>query len=887
MKPAYQQTIENIKENLQTNLENGLSKKEIHELQKKFGLNVLPDKPKASILKVFFSQFQNPLIYILLIAATIIFFVGDPLDAFIISGVLFFNAIIGATQEGRTRTILDSLKQYLKSDAIVIRNSKKHIIDDVDLVPGDLIILQEGEKIPGDARITENNNLLINESMLTGESRGVEKTTFVIEQKAPVHDQKNMVFKGTYVLSGAGKAVITQTGTNTEIGKLHHTVETIQTDTPLKKSINQLAHWILIFILCMCVVLFAIGFALGKPVTELLIILTALFICVIPEGLPVVFTLSLVSGARRMAKKQVLVKRLQAVEGLGRTEVLIIDKTGTLTRNEMVVTQVYSAADNKIFNVTGQGYKDEGSISINSKIITSYENYPNLIQLGHAATLLNRTEIEYHKKRDTFSIKGDATEAALLVFGKKLGFTKENLQRIYTTKVHMPFSSQRRYQAGIFKTNNSLVIFISGAPEVITKFARQVTEEKKEQLNNLLKQGYRTVALGFKELTNIKQDDIQIQQVPELVEHDIHLLGFIAIEDAIRPEVKTMVQHVRNAGLKVVMATGDHKDTALYVAKKTGIYTEQDNVIDGSEFVKFSDKEIREHLLKTTVFSRVTPEQKLKIVQEWQKLGKKVAMTGDGVNDAPSLVAADIGIAMGSIGTEVAKQASDMILLNDSFATIVDAIKEGRNIFYALRRVILYFFTTNMGEVLVIFFALLLNMPLPILAAQILWLNLITDGFLDVALAMEPQEKDLLGRKINTNVSRLVDLNVFLKMLYMSIPMGIGSLLVFHYYATYNIVHARTMTLVTMAAFQWFNAWNCRSERLSIFQLNPLGNKWLILATGFVLALQIFLLHNSFMQTVFRTVPITLTQWGIVIAVASPIFFVEEIRKYIVRKWYS
>lgn len=886
MKSVYQQSIEAIKENYKTNVHVGLSESQAQERLKKYGLNALPEAPRDSLFKVFFSQFKNPLIYILLLAAAIIFFVGDPLDAFIISGVLFFNAIVGTIQEGRTQTILESLKNYLKADAIVIRDGKKHIIEDINLVPGDLIVLQEGEKIPGDARIVENNNLQIDESMLTGESQGVEKTIDIIDQTVPVHDQKNMVFKGTYILSGAGKAIVTQTGTETEIGKFQHSIEGIETDTPLKKSIDQLAHWILLIILGMCIVLFAVGLFFNKKLSELLVMLTALFICVIPEGLPIVFTLSLVSGARRMAQKNMLVKRLQAVEGLGRAEVLIIDKTGTLTRNEMIVTQIYSAQDKKLFYVTGHGYKPEGKIlTQDNTVLKSYDNYPGLLKLAHAAALLNRTELEYQKERDTFSIKGNATEAAMLVLGKKFGFTKENLQELYNAQVHMPFSSQYKYQAGIYKVGDSYIAFVSGASEIIMSFAQNVTSQEKEQLATFLDQGYRTIAVGYKKLENIAPTDITIEKVPEYIGNSLELLGFIAIEDAIRPDVKDMVKDVRKAGLKVIMATGDHKDTALFVAKKTGIYAKNDDVIDGSELTKMNDQEIREHLEHTTVYSRVTPGQKLKIIQEWQQKGKRVAMTGDGVNDAPALVAADLGIAMGTMGTEVAKQAADMILLDDSFATIVDAIKEGRNIFFALRRVILYFFTTNMGEVLIIFFALILNLPLPILAAQILWLNLITDGFLDIALAMEPQEKGLLERKMSTDL-RLVDLNVFLKMLYMSIPMGIGSLLVFLYYEPYNIVHARTMTLVTMAAFQWFNAWNCRSERLSIFQLNPFGNKWLILATGFVLVLQIFLLHNSFMQKIFRTVPITFTQWCIVVVVASPIFFVEEIRKYIVRNWW-
>ena len=867
----YTLSIKELIAQFETNAKNGLSEKEAAYRLQLHGENVLPEKPTPSLFLVFLTQFQNPLIYILLIAAGIILLLGDPLDASIISGVLFFNAILGAIQEGRTQNILASLKQFVLSDSIVIRDGKRMVIPDKELVPGDIIVLQEGEKIGADARLVEANNVLVDEAFLTGESIGVRKNTEIMADELPIHDQHNMLFRGSYVLSGLGKALVIGTGTHTEIAQLGAAVEKIETETPLKRSLDRLSRYILLFILIICSLMFVYGLLIGKPLTELLVMLTALFICVIPEGLPVVFTLTLVTGAYRMAKKHVLIKRLQAVEGLGRTNTIIIDKTGTLTRNEMMVSIAY--ADGKLYRVTGQGYRITGNIFSNDVPLQEIDQLSELKLMGHAAVLLGKAEIEYVQKLDLFHVKGDPTEAALQIFAHKLGFYKNSLLKMYIKRDEVPFSSETKWQAGIFTQKGNLYSFIIGAPEVIFARSTNITDADRLALDKLLEQGLRVIACAYKE--------------GDVLTNNLIFLGILGIQDTIRQEVKETVTDTRNAGLRLVMATGDHKETAEYIATQVGMLQPNDLVIDGSELNIMNDQELAHQLSHATVFSRVTPEQKIRIVHAFQKRGDIVAMTGDGVNDAPSLVAADLGIAMGNIGTEVAKQAADIILLDDSFNSLIDGIKEGRNIFYALRRVILYFFATNLGEVLVVLFALILNLPLPIGAAQILWLNLVTDGFLDVALSMEQQEKGLLQHIMPKDNRQLLDWALFLKTFYMAIPMGIGSLLIFYYYAPFNLEHARSMTLVTMAMFQWFNAWNCRSERLSNFQLNFFANKWLLAATALVFGLQILVLHNRFMQFIFKTVPISFNQWLLVIVIASPIFFLEELRKFITQRYFN
>ena len=883
----YQLSSQNVLERFHSNAKRGLTKKEVSKHQKKYGTNALPEKPPPSWLWIFISQFQNPLIYILLAAAMLIFFFADePLDAFIISGVLFFNAIVGTIQEGRTANILSGLSRFITSNAIVIRDGKKQLVDEKDIVVGDILVLQEGERIPADARIIENNSLKINESVLTGESLPVRKTEDAIETPdLPVADQKNMVFKGTFIVSGWAKAVVVATGINSELGKIHAIIEHIDTDMPLKKELDRLSYWLLFFILGMCVFLFGIGYWMGRPVKELIVMLTALFICVIPEGLPIVLTLVLVTGVYRMAKHKVLVKRMQAVEGLGRAQVIVVDKTGTLTRNEMMVCKVCS--DNTMYSVSGQGYYDTGEICHDSKEI-SVKKDSDLYKMAVVNSLLNSTEINFDPKIKLFDIKGEPTEAALFVFSKKAGLKKEELEKEYKKIYEIPFDSRLRYHAGFYEHNGKGIAFVSGSPEEMIARSANGTNNCYQEL---LDQGLRVVASGQKEFDLSAVPTSEQERTTffkNIAENKIHLLGFCGIEDAIRPEVYEIVRQARNAGIRIVMATGDHQKTAMYVAKKTGVFQPGDMVISGPEFQKMSEEEHLANLDKITVYSRVTPQDKLEIITDMRMDGTIVAMTGDGVNDAPSLIAADLGIAMGNIGTEVAKDAADIILLDDSFVNIIDAVEQGRHIFYTLKRVVLYFFATNFGEIIVVFFGLLLNMPLPITAAQILWLNLVTDGFLDIGLSMEPQESGLLEQKSwLTEKIKLVDWALIAKMLFMAVPMGIGSIWVFSQYYQTDLRLARTMTLLTMAMFQWFNAWNCRSMTKSIFQLGLFSNIWLIIATGFVLFLQFMLLYTSSMQYLFKTVPLNCAQWSLVILVSCPILFLEEIRKWVVRKWFT
>jgi magnesium-transporting ATPase (P-type) len=889
----YQNTLDAIIVEYATNPDAGLSDIEAQKRLAEHGANVLPVDKRRSWLQIFISQFQSPLIYILLIAAIIIFFVGDePRDAFIIAGVLLFNAIIGAMQEGRTADIVQSLKQFIETTSVVIRNHRRKIVDDRMLVVGDLVILQEGEKVPADIRIIESHNLTIDQSVLTGESNPVSKNTDSIDTDVPLMERANMVYKGTYILSGFGKGIVTATGLHTEIGLIHHVIEEINTEVPLRKDVEHLTYVILLCVLGLCTGLFALGYCMGKPLNELMVMLTALFICIVPEGLPVVLTLVLVSGVYRMAKQFVLVKNMQAVETLGRTDVIVIDKTGTLTRNEMMVSHIYTN-DKVLYHVSGQGYHVDGDITRDNHAIKPDEATNDLILLGQAGYLLNTAEINYHGELDLFSIKGDPTEAALYVFAQKLGIDDTKIGQ-YTKVYEILFDSRNAYHASFYVKGAEAYIYMLGAPEVIFVKTYDSSTEIKDTLHRFLEKGLRMVACAVRIL---KESELPRPDSPVTAWHalltQMHCVGIIGIQDAIRPDVKYVIAQARNAGLNLIMATGDHQKTALYVAQEVGIYTHGDKMLDGARMDQLTDEQLINESIDVTIYSRVSSFHKMRIIKALHARHMIVAMTGDGINDAPSLVAADLGIAMGRIGTEVAKKASDIILLNDSCISIIRAIEQGRHIFYTLKRVILYFFATNTGEIFIIFFALIVeiitgrSLPLPLTAAQILWLNLVTDGFLNIALSMEPQEQGLLSHNWLVHKPRLVDAPLIGKMLLFAFPMGAISLYMFLRYYQIDVRYARTMTFVTMTMFQWFNAWNCRSDTKSLVQLGLGTNRWLLAATVLILILQMCILNIPWLQGIFNTVPLSGHDWLLIIAVSLPIIFLEEIRKWIVRILYA
>lgn len=867
--------------------EYGLTSEEAKNRLVKFGENALPEEKVEGVFKIFLRQFQSPLIYTLLSAAAIMFLMEEIIDGSIVLAVLLFNAVVGSVQEGRAQNTLLALRKFVETKATVLRDGREIIIRDTEIIPGDIIILQEGEKIPADARVLISNNLRVDEAALTGESEPVYKISEqIFSASRNISDERNMVFKGTNIVAGNGRAIIVATGKETAIGKIAVKIKGLDTEIPLKSNIRYLSRLIIIAVAMISASIFTIGILMGKPAKDMFGTVVSLAVSVIPEGLPIVVTLILAMGVWRMGKRNALVKKLQAVEALGQARVIAVDKTGTITKNEMVVREVYVNAST--FSIGGSGYDPGGDIRYGENIIDA-ANHPDLLFAGKIAAYCSSARVMYSEEDKLWRVSGDPTEAAMLVLGQKVGFYKDKLEGESPLVAEIPFDYKLKYHATLHKSGEKNILSVVGAPEVIMSMSetvwldgkkRDLTKADRKSLEDtffeMSDRGLRIVALAFDPAFG---RELRKEKVGGLT-----FVGFYGMQDALRPEVGSAIRRAVSAGIRVVMITGDHKITARAIAKEAGIYHDGDIVLTGAEIDGLSDGELSEMLSRASVFARVTPEHKLRIIKSYRARNEVVAMTGDGVNDAPSLVAADLGIAMGKIGTEVAKEASDIVLLDDNFESIVSAIEEGRGIYKTIKKVVLYLFSTSAAEVGVIAGALVIGLPLPLLPAQIIWLNFVTDGFLDVSLAAEPKEDDLLKEKFDKPKKYIVDNLMTKRMAVMSLTMIVGSLLVFNYYFTTDLSKSWTASLTVLAAYQWFNAWNCRSETKSIFQINPFSNKFLLASTFIIVFLQLVAVYTPVMQKILRTVPLEYSDWLIIIPVAGLVILTEEMRKFIVRK---
>lgn len=784
--------------------ERGLSAEEARRRFTEYGPNKLPEAKADDLAVIFLRQFRSPLIYILLLASAIVFAIGEPVDGTIILAVLLFNAVVGTIQEGKAQNTLSALRRFVETRATVLRDGKELIVADTEVVPGDIIILEEGEKIPADGRVLLSQNMKVDEAALTGESQPVHKVPEAPD--AGKEDGLNAVLKGTHVVAGNGRAVVTGTALDTAIGKIAKEITAVEAEIPLKANIRHLSTLIIATVAVMSVLLFALGVASGKTVTQMFATVVALSVSVIPEGLPIVMTLVLASGVWRMSKRNALVKKLQAVEALGQARIIAVDKTGTITKNEMVVQKAY--VEGKTFDIGGVGYEPQGEVLLDNAAV-SVANHPELLLIGKIAALSANARVMYAEEKKEWRISGDPTEAAILVFSQKLGFRKDELLRESPFIAEIPFDYRIKYRATAHRVDGRRFLSVIGAPEVILELSERVWRGGKEQpLTKKDREHLEAVFLGMSRVGlrvvgvaegRASWDELAPEGIRELT-----FVGFLGMKDALRAEVRGALERARAAGMRVVMITGDHKVTAQAVARDAGIYHDGDLILTGRDVDALSDRELSERVGSVSVFARVTPEHKLHIVKAYQARGEIVAMTGDGVNDAPPLVAADLGVAMGKIGTEVAKEAADIVLLDDNFGSIVSAVEEGRGIYKTIKKVILYLFSTSMGEAFTIAGALFLGFPLPVLPAQIIWLNFVTDGFLDVALAMEPKEDGLLSSSFERPKKYLVDKLMAWRMVIMAVPMAAGALYLFAWYYDTDIVKAWTIALTVLAVFQWW-----------------------------------------------------------------------------------
>lgn len=883
----HAKSIQEVLEELGTD-EHGLSASVAVERSREFGFNELPKAKTEGYFSIFFRQFASPLIYILIAAGAAVFLLGETADSIIIFTVLLFNAIVGTIQEGKAQNILRALEIFVTTTAAVVRDGTEIIISGRDVVPGDILILNEGEKIPADARILDARTLKIDEASLTGESNPVGKIAdTIIGENIPTTEQKNMVFKGTNIVAGNGRAVVVAIGVKTVVGQISRSIATVDSEVPLRANIRALSRMIIVIVALMSGLLFILGLLQGHSISVISATVVSLAVSIIPEGLPIVITLVLATGVWRMGKRNALVKRLQAVEALGQARVVALDKTGTLTKNELSVCEVF--AEGVTYHIGGIGYESVGTVKIDGNVVVP-ANHDALVFAGKIATLVANARVSYIAKEKHWRVAGDPTEAALLIFGEKIGFKKDDMIGESPLLFEKPFDYKLKYHATTHKVGDTVLTSVIGAPEAIIEICTRIRigetqhvldEKGREHLlaiaDGMSERGLRVVAYAVREDSPSART-----QIFEPIHH-LTFGGLLGMQDALRNDVAETVRRADSAGIKIVMITGDHKLTARAIAGEAGIWHEGDGILTGSEIDGLSDMELANRLVDVSVFARVTPEHKLRIIQAYRKRGEIVAMTGDGVNDAPSLVAADLGVAMGVIGTEVAKEAADIILLDDNFGNIISAVEEGRSIYVTIKKVILYLFSTSLGEMFVILIALILGFPLPLLAVQIIWLNLVTDGFLTVAIGMDPKEEGILSKLFKRPRKYLVDGLMAWRMVLMALPMVIGTLYLFVSNFEGNLTKAWTISLTVLAVFQWFNAWNCRSSTESIFNTNPFSNIYLVGATLIVIILQLLAVYAPFLQNILHTTALSPSEWVNIIAIASSVIFVEELRKLAVR----
>jgi len=872
-------TVEAILAKYNVDATTGLSDDLLLAQKGRFGPNEIPREKSKTTLSIFIHQFASPLVYLLLIASVAAYFFGKVDDSLVILIVVLINSIIGTIQEGNAEKSLDSLRKLSLLKAIVLRNGLEESIPAKELVPGDIVKLSAGDGVPADGRLVDIASLSTSEAPLTGESLPVQKSLQIVNEGTPPSDQRNMVFSGTHVLTGRGTMVVTSTGLETEIGKIAHlTAITEDPPTPLEKKIKVFSHKIILIALLLLMIVVATGLYNGLEAGQIIMIAISQLVGLVPEGLPIAVTVALAVGVQRMAKKGAIVRKLSAVETLGSTTVICSDKTGTLTKNQMTVCKVVMA-NGESLDVTGSGLDPRGEV-LKSSDKEKYLNSKEFDLLLYACVLCNDASLEKDEK-DEWIGTGDPTETSLLSLAIKGGLSISDFREKYLRRSELPFDSDRKIMMteNIFPEGSR--VFIKGAPEKILEFSdKNNSQELKSSLLKMSEAGLRV--LGFGHIDGNLNTEISDEEL----RGKINFLGFVGQIDPPREEVHAAIESCIESGIKPIMVTGDHKITGLSIAKTLGMAKANSKAIEGSELDSLSEVELKNVLNNVSVFARIRPAQKLKIVKTLQNLGHVVAMTGDGVNDAPALSKADVGVAMGITGTEVSKQASEIIITDDNFSTIVAAIKEGRIVYGNLKKVILYLMSTSIAEVSVLLLALFLGFNPPLAAVQILWINLVTEGLVTINLILEPGEGDEMQRRPVNPKEALLSKDILSRLVFLATTITVVTFGWYFYRIKLGIPHqiVQTETFTLLALAQWFNVLNCRNSSKSALSFSILKNKWLL--GGLVIGniLQILVVFWRPLGDIFHTSAIGISEIFILGAVASIVMWSEELRKYIFRR---
>ncbi|MBL5796032.1 calcium-translocating P-type ATPase, SERCA-type [Heyndrickxia sporothermodurans] len=862
---------------LNSNIDQGLSDSEVEKKRKQFGWNELQEGEKQSALMLFISQFKDFMVLVLLAATLISGLLGEYIDAIAIIMIVLINGCLGFFQERKAEKSLNALRELSAPQVVVLRNGEWSKIPSKEVVVGDILKFSSGDRIGADVRLVHTANLEIEESALTGESVPAVKTIDPITEKnASLGDLTNMAFMGTMVTRGNGVGIVTGIGMNTAMGKIADMIQNAETMmTPLQRRLEQLGKILITVALLLTLLVVIAGVVHGHDLYTMFLAGVSLAVAAIPEGLPAIVTVALSLGVQRMIRNNAIVRKLPAVETLGCASVICSDKTGTMTQNKMTVTHLWSGGNT--WTVSGTGYHPKGNFYKDKEEIVPHKE-KSLYQLLTFGLLCNHAEIQM--KDDEFIIDGDPTEGALLVSAMKARMTRESILKQFTIEKEFPFDSTRKMMSVVVKDKNGKRFVITkGAPDVLIGLSESVLWDGKMQslslelqrgiqssIENLASKALRTIAVAFKPL----QEYTNIMHESE-AEKGLTFVGVQGMIDPPRPEVKQAIKECHEAGIKTVMITGDHAITAKAIAKQLGILKGKSKVIEGSALNEMSVDELENVVEEVSVFARVSPEHKLKIVKAFQNHGHIVAMTGDGVNDAPAIKSADIGIAMGITGTDVAKEASSLILLDDNFATIKAAIKEGRNIYENIRKFVRYLLASNVGEILVMLFAMLMSLPLPLVPIQILWVNLVTDGLPAMALGLDKPEDDVMKRKPRHPKEGIFARKLGWKVVSRGFLIGLVTLLAFLTIYRKNpdqLEYAQTVAFATLVLTQLIHVFDCRSEK-SVFNRNPFGNMYLVWAVISSILLMLIVIYVPSLQQIFHTLPIIPKDWLLIVGLSS------------------
>ncbi len=894
-------SIEEVFERLGSG-EGGLTNAEAKRRLEDHGPNELEEGKGQGGLSLLIEQVNNPLIAVLALAAIISLLANKRIDAIVIFAVICINTFLGFYKEYKAEEAILALQSQASPEARVLRDCpqdgpcQETRIKARELVPGDVILLEAGAKVPADARIMEAANLEADESMLTGESVPARKTADALAGDLSIGDRENVLFAGTIITQGRAKALVFSTGMATEMGKIAGMItRTGKTATPLKGRTLDLSKKLMLLALVASSITLVAGLLRGFEFIELALFTLAMAVSAIPEGLPAVITVTLAVGVSRMAKRNAIIRKLDAVEALGSVTVICTDKTGTLTTNQMTVQKIFLGKG--MVDVSGVGFRPEGEFQIGGQRIDAASD-PDLSAFLRIAALCNDSVLKASEDGDSvgWKILGDPTEGALIVASAKAGLDRDRLAEDHPRIDEIPFDSSKKYMATVHRTpEGGAVAFLKGAPEVILSFSSEILVDgrtegldrgRKEDLlkasGDMAAGALRVLAMAYREL-----DEAEVGSFKEAGPEGLVFAGFSGMIDPPRPEAITSIALCKRAGIKVMMATGDHKITAEAIAKEIGIASEGSKILTGSDLEEMDDAALEDVIEDVAVFARVSPEHKFRIVEALRKRGHIVAMTGDGANDAPALKSAEVGIAMGIAGTDVTKETAEMILTDDNFRSIVSAVEEGRVIFENIRKVVKYLVSTNAGEILTIITAITILMinALIFTPVQILWVNLVTDGLMGISLAMEPKEKNIMDQPPRRPGEKIINREILQNVIFVAIFMAAGTLFIFtREWNGGEILRAQTMGFTTMAMFQVFNALNCRSRTNSIFRMGFFSNRYLIGAVVLSLTLQILVTVVPLFQVALGTIALSLEDWAMIFLVSSTVLFGDELRKLVSRR---